>query len=176
LKRSEKENVVEALKEKFSKAEAVVLTDYRGLDTTAMNELRVQLREVSVEYQVVKNTLMLRASEGTDMALLKDHFVGPSAVAVSYEDPVAPAKVLTKFGKDHPALEIKAGVLAGKAIDVEGIKQLSKLPSREELLSKLLSVFNGPARSFVSVLSGVPRAFLGVLNAVKEQKEAPGND
>jgi large subunit ribosomal protein L10 len=97
-------------------------------------------------------------------------------VAVSYEDPVAPAKVLTKFGKDHPALEIKAGVLAGKAIDVAGIEQLSKLPSREELLSKLLSVFNGPAQSFVSVLSGVPRAFLGVLNAVKEQKEGSGND
>mgnify|MGYP006283864829 FL=1 len=172
MKRAEKQNVVEALNEKFSRAQAVVLTDYRGLDTTAMNELRVQLREASVEYQVVKNTLMLRASEGTDMALLKDHFVGPSAVAVSYEDPVAPAKVLTKFGKDHPALELKAAVLGGKFVDVEGIKTLSKLPSREELLSQLLSVFNGPARSFVSVLSGVPRAFVNVLNAVKEQKES----
>jgi len=176
LKRAEKQNVVEALNEKFSKAEAVVLTDYRGLDAAAMNELRVQLREASVEYQVVKNTLMLRASEGTDMALLKDHFVGPSAVAVSYEDPVAPAKALTKFGKDHPALELKAGVLGGRFIDVEGIKALSKLPSREELLSQLLSVFNGPARSFVSVLSGVPRAFVNVLNAVKEQKESQENN
>jgi len=118
LKRAEKQNVVEALNEKFSKAAAVVLTDYRGLDTAAMNELRVQLREASVEYQVVKNTLMFRASEGTDMALLKDHFVGPSAVAVSYEDPVAPAQVLTKFGKDHPALELKAAVLGGKFVDV----------------------------------------------------------
>lgn len=175
MKRSEKEQVVEGLREKFSKARAVVLTDYRGLDTTAMNELRARLREESVEYQVVKNTLMLRASEGTDMAVLKEMFVGPSAIAVSYEDPVAPAKVLTKFGKDHPALEIKAGMLAGNAIDVAEIGQLAKLPSREELLSKLLSVFNGPARSFVSVLSGVPRSFLGVLNAVKDQKEAQGS-
>ena len=133
------------------------------------------MREASVEYQVVKNTLMLRAAEGTDMALLSEYFVGPSAVAVSYGDPVAPAKVLTKFGKDYPALELKAGVLGGKAIDVEGIKALSKLPSREELLSQLLSVFNGPARSFVSVLSGVPRSFLGVLNAIKEQKESQGS-
>jgi large subunit ribosomal protein L10 len=175
LKRAEKENVVQALNEKFSKAQAVVLTDYRGLDTAAMNELRVRLREAAVEYQVVKNTLMSRASEGTDMALLSEHFVGPSAIAVSYDDPVAPAKVLTKFGKDYPALELKAGVLGGKAVNVEGLQALSKLPSREELLSQLLSVFNGPARSFVSVLSAVPRGFLNVLNAVKEQKESQGS-
>jgi len=171
LKRVEKEKVVKVLQEKFSEAETVVLTDYRGLDTTAMNELRRQLREVSVEYRVVKNTLMLRASEGNDVGLLKDYFAGPSAVALSYEDPVAPAKVLVKFGKDHTALEIKAGVLGGKVVDVEDIKQLARLPSREDLLSQLLSVFNGPARSFVTVLSAVPRDFLGVLNAIKEKNK-----
>ena len=172
MKRLEKEKVVKVLQEKFSEAETVVLTDYRGLDTTAMNELRRQLREVSVEYRVVKNTLMLRASAGNDVGLLKDYFAGPSAVALSYEDPVAPAKVLVKFSKDHTALEIKAGVLGGKVVGVEDIKQLARLPSREDLLSQLLSVFNGPARSFVTVLSAVPRDFLGVLNAIKEKKEA----
>lgn len=171
MKRSEKEELVKALNERFSRAKALVLTDYRGLDTTAMNALRAQLREASVEYRVVKNTLMSRASEGTDAALLKDYFVGPSAVALSYEDPVAPAKVLVKFNKDNNKLEVRVGVLDGKVIDLEGIRRLAELPSREALLSQLLSVFNGPARSFVTVLSGVPRNLLGVLNAIKAEKE-----
>jgi large subunit ribosomal protein L10 len=171
LKRTQKEELVKDLNERFSKAKAVVLTDYRGLDTSAMNALRVQLREASVEYRVVKNTLMSRASDGTDMAQLKDFFTGPSAVAVSYEDPVAPAKVLVKFSEDHDDLEVKAGILEGKVVDLKGIKRLAGLPSREVLLSQLLSVLNGPARSLVTVLSGVPRNLLGVLNAVKAQKE-----
>ena len=171
MKRLEKEELVKVLNEKFSRAKALVLTDYRGLDTSAMHALRIKLREASVEYRVVKNTLMSRASDGTDVALLKDHFAGPSAVALSYEDPVAPAKVLVKFSKEHADLEVKAGVLDGKVIDLEGIKRLAELPSREALLAQLLSVFNGPARSFVTVLSGVPRNLLGVLNAIKAEKE-----
>lgn len=171
MKRLEKEELVKVLNEKFSRAKALVLTDYRGLDTSAMHALRTKLREASVEYRVVKNTLMSRASDGTDVALLKDHFAGPSAVALSYEDPVAPAKVLVKFSKEHADLEVKAGVLDGKVIDLEGILRLAELPSREALLAQLLSVFNGPARSFVTVLSGVPRNLLGVLNAIKAEKE-----
>ncbi len=170
MKRAEKKELVEALHEKLSKAKALVLTDYRGLDTSAMNRLRRQLREASVEYRVVKNTLMSRAADGTDTALLKDYFAGPSAAAISYDDPVAPAKVLVKFGEEHAALQVKAGVLDGRVVDMEGIKRLSRLPSHEALLGQLLSVFNGPARSLVTVLIGVPRSFLGVLNAIKEQK------
>ncbi len=172
LKRAEKDELVKVLHEKLSRAKALVLTDYRGLDTSAMEKLRGKLREASVEYRVVKNTLMSRASDGTDVAVLKDFFAGPSAVALSYEDPVAPAKVLVKFGEEHAALEVKAGLLDGKILDVEGIKRLARLPSREALLSQLLSVFNGPARSLVTVLSGVQRDFLGVLNAIKREKES----
>ncbi len=170
MKREQKQELVEALHGKFSKAKALVLTDFRGLDTSAMHALRRRLREVSVEYQVVKNTLMSRASEGTDMALLKDYFSGPSAVAFSYDDPIAPAKILTKFGEEHAALKVKAGVVGGKAVDAEGVKRLSKLPSREILLGQMLSVLHGPARSLVTVLQGVPRSLLGVLHAIKEQK------
>jgi large subunit ribosomal protein L10 len=171
LKRTEKEALVEDLHKKFSQAKALVLTDYRGLDTFAMQDLRSRLRGASVEYRVVKNTLMFRASEGTDMALLKDYFSGPSAVALSYEDPVAPAKVLFDFSEDYAALEVKAGVLEGRVIDREAIKRLSKLPSREGLLAQFLSVLNGPARSLLTVMNGVPRSFLGVLQAIKETKE-----
>jgi len=170
LKKEEKKELVQGLHEKFSRAKALILTDFRGLDTSAMNALRNQLREASVEYRVVKNTLMSMASDGTDMAVLKDHFSGPSAVALSYDDPVVPAKVLTKFGEENAALTIKAGVLDGKVVDVAGIERLSKLPSREGLLAQLLSVLNGPARSLLTVLHGVPRSFVTVLHAMGEKK------
>ena len=150
----------------------MVLTDFMGLSTSAMNELRGRLREASVEYRVVKNTLMLRASGGTDMVLLKEHFSGPCAVALSYEDPVTPAKILTKFSEENAALEVKAGTVGGRAMDAAGIERFSKLPSREGLLAQLLSVLNGPPTSLVTVLGGVQRKFLGVLQAIKEQKEA----
>lgn len=172
MKRSEKEALVEALHDKFSSVKAVVLTDYRGLNMSAMDALRGRLREASVEFRVVKNTLMARASEDTDVALLKDYFKGPSAVALSYDDPVAPAKALVEFSEDHEQLELKAGVLEGKLIDPAGIKRLALLPSREVLLSQLLSVLNGPARSLVTVLSAVPRDFVGVLEAIRAKKES----
>jgi large subunit ribosomal protein L10 len=172
LKRQEKKELVEVLHERFLRARALVLTDYRGLDTVAMHELRCKLRDESIEYRVVKNTLMARASDGTDVVLLKDYFSGPSAVALSYNDPIAPARVLAKFSEDYAALEVKAGIVEGKVIDSEGIKQLSKLPSREGLLSQLLSVMNGPATSLLMVLNGIPREFLGVLQAIAAQKES----
>jgi large subunit ribosomal protein L10 len=171
LKRTQKEKIVEALHEKFSKAKTALLTDFRGLNMSAISELRSQLRDASVEYQVVKNTLAARASEGTDMSLLKDHFSGPCAVALSYEDPVAPAKVLTKFSEENKALEIKVGIVDGRVIDLDGIIRLSKLPSEEELLAKLLMTLNAPITGFVTVLGGVLRNFMGVLEAIKCQKE-----
>jgi large subunit ribosomal protein L10 len=171
LKRPEKEKVVEALHEKFSRARAVLLTDFRGLNMSAMTELRSQLRDASVEYRVVKNTLMTRAADGTDMALLKEHFLGPCGVALSYEDPVAPATILMKFGEDNSALEVKAGVVEGQVVDLAGIKRLSKLPSHEVLLTQLLSLMNAPVTGLVTVLSGVLRNFVGVVEAIKRQKE-----
>jgi large subunit ribosomal protein L10 len=104
--------------------------------------------------------------------LIKDYFKGPSAVAISYEDPVAPAKVLTQFAKDNNKLEIKVGVLNGKVLDAQSIKALASLPSREVLLAQLLSTLNAVPTSFVRVLAEVPRSLLNVLTAIKDQKEA----
>jgi large subunit ribosomal protein L10 len=171
LKQSEKEKIVETLHEKFSRARAVLLTDFRGLNMSSMDKLRGQLREASVEYQVVKNTLLTRASDGTDMALLKEHFFGPCAVALSYDDPVAPARILMKFSEDNSALEVKAGVVEGQAVDPAGIERLSKLPSHEVLLAQLLSLMNVPVTGLVTVLSGVLRSFICVIEAIKRQKE-----
>lgn len=139
---------------------------------SAMNELRSQLREASVEYRVVKNTLMNRAADGTDMILLKEHFFGPCALALSYEDPIAPAKVLTKFSENNVALEVRAGIVEGKFVDSSGIKRLSNLPSQEVLLAQLLSVMNAPVANLVTVLAGVLTKFMGVLEAIKQQKES----
>jgi large subunit ribosomal protein L10 len=172
VKLDEKKKIVDELKDKFSKSKVVIVTDYKGLDVTTINSLRRELRELQVEYRVVKNTLLIRATENTDLAMIKDNFKGPSAVAISYEDPVAPAKVLTDFAKDHEQFDIKAGVIEGRALDLPAIKALSKLPSREELVGQLLFVMAGVPTGLVRALSDIPRRLLNVLGAVKNQKEA----
>jgi len=172
LKLEAKQQITEDLHDRFARSAIIVLTDYKGLDVTTINDLRRKLRESNIEYQVVKNTLLVRAAEGTDIALIKDHFKGPSAVAISYDDPVAPAKVLTQFAKDNNKLEIKVGVLNGKVLDVQAIKALATLPSREVMLAHLLSTINAVPTSFVRVLAEVPRSMLNVLTAIKDQKEA----
>jgi len=171
LNLTEKKEITEKLRENLEKSKVLILTDYKGMDVKSITQLRRELRSENVQYQVVKNTLLARASENTDVALIKDHFKGPTAIAYSFDDPVAPAKVLTNFKKDNNKLDIKIGVLNGKVLDIDAIKQLSSLPSREVLLSQFLSTMNSIPQSFVRVLAGVPRNLLNVLNAVKEQKE-----
>jgi large subunit ribosomal protein L10 len=168
----EKKQFVQELKECFEKAKIAILTDYKGLDVEAMTELRSKLREASIEYRVIKNTMLRLASEGTGIEPIKESFVGPSAIALSYDDPVAPAKVLTDFAKANEKLEIKIGVMDGKVLDPASIKALSDLPSREQLLAMVLSAMNAVPTSLVTALSDVPRRMLNVLNAIKDQKEA----
>lgn len=169
---NEKKRITDDLQGRLKKSTIVILTDYKGLDVSAMNALRRKLREANAEYQVAKNSLLVRASEGNDVALIKDQFKGPSAIALSYDDPVAPAKVLTDFIKENKKFEIKVGVLNGKVVDFEGIKALSSLPSREVLLAQVLSTMNAVPTSLVTALSDVPRRLLNVLQAINEQKEA----
>jgi large subunit ribosomal protein L10 len=171
LKIENKKQFVDDLKERLEKCKVVILTDYKGLDVEAMTELRSKLREAEIEYQVIKNTMLRLASEGTDVEVIKESFKGPSAVALSYEDPVAPAKILTDFAKDNEKLEIKIGVMGGKVLELDGIKALSSLPSREELLATVLSAMNAVPTSLVTALSDVPRRMVNVLQAIKDQKE-----
>jgi len=172
LKIDEKKKIVENIRKKFSKSKVVILTDYKGLDVEKINELRGKLKQSGVEYKVVKNTLLVRASEETDISLIKDSFKGPSAVALSCDDPVTPAKILTEFADEHESLEIKVGVMNGRILDLSTIKKLSALPSREVLLGSLLSVMSGVPSAFVRALNDMPRRLLNVLQAIKEQKEA----
>ena len=173
MRLEEKQKITEDLHQRFSKSAIVVVTDYKGLDVSAMNELRRKLRAEDIEFQVAKNTLLMRAAKDTEVALIQDYFKGPSAVAFSYKDPVAPAKILTQFAKDNQKLEIKGGVLNDKVLDADAIKALAKLPSREVLLGQLLSALNEVPTSFVRTIAEIPRSLLNVLTAIRDQKEAP---
>ena len=171
MRLEKKQKITEDLHERFSKSVVVVVTDYKGLDVSSMNDLRRKLREEDIEFQVAKNTLLMRAAKDTEAALIEDYFKGPSAVALSYTDPVAPAKILAQFAKDNQKLEIKGGVLKNKVLDVDAIKALAKLPSREVLLGQLLSVLNEVPTSFVRTIAEIPRSLLNVLTAIRDQKE-----
>jgi large subunit ribosomal protein L10 len=172
LRLNEKIKITEDLKKKFAKSKVVIVTDYKGMNVTTINALRKKLRDVEIEYRVVKNSLLIRASEDTDVATIKAFFKGPSAVAISYDDPVTPAKVLTEFANENKNLTIKAGVMGNRLLDINDIKSLSSLPSREVLLSQVLSAMNGVPTAFVRVLSATIGQFLNVLTAIKDQKEA----
>ena len=150
-----KQPIVQAIADDIKDAASVVLVDYRGLTVAQDTELRKQLREAGIIYKVCKNTMMKRAFEGTDFAALYEHLEGPSAIAISKDDATAPARILCKFAKDAKALELKAGVIEGTVYDVDGLTELSKIPSREELLSKLLGSLQSPITNLARVLNQI---------------------
>lgn len=153
-----KQPVVQAIAEDVKDAASVVLVDYRGLTVAEDTELRKQLREAGIIYKVCKNTMMKRAFEGTEFAALDEHLEGPSAIAISKDDATAPARILCKFAKDAKALELKAGVVEGNVYDVAGLTELSKVPSREVLLSKLLGSIQSPITNLARVLNQIAEA------------------
>jgi len=172
LDRTQKEAFVADMKERLERAEATFLVDYKGLDVEDINRLRSALRDTGTEFQVVKNRLLALASRDTDTDVLNELFVGPTAVAISYEEVVAPAKVLVDLGKDLKNLELKAGQMSGKMLDADAIQRLARLPGREDLLAQVLAAMQGVPGSFVRVLNGVIVQFLNVLKALEEKKSA----
>jgi large subunit ribosomal protein L10 len=172
LNLSQKKELVERLATQLAEAQITILIDYKGLDVQAITRLRHELREAGATMEVVKNTLLNLASQNTDAALMADFFKGPSAIVMSSTDPVAPSKILIDFAKDNEKLEIKTAAFGGRLLDPEAIKALAKMPSREELLAKLVYTLNAVPTSFVNVLAAVPKGFVNVLNGIKEQKEA----
>ena len=175
-----KQPIVQAIAEEIKDAQSVVLVDYRGLTVAEDTELRKQLREAGIVYKVYKNTMMKRAFEGTECEALESCLEGPSAIAISKDDATAPARILWKFAKDAPALELKGGVVEGTAYDVAGLTELSKIPSREELLSKLLGSLQSPISNFARVIKQIAEqggaadtAEAPVEEAAAETAEAP---
>lgn len=147
-----KQPIVEEISASIKDAQSVVLVDYRGLTVEQDTNLRKQLREAGITYKVYKNTLMNFAFKGTDCESLTQYLEGPSAVAISTTDATAPARVICKFAKDAPKLEVKGGIVEGLAYDAQGIAEIAKIPSREELLSKLLGSIQSPIANFARVM------------------------
>ena len=167
-----KQPVVQAIVDDIQGAESVVLVDYRGLTVAQDTELRKQMREAGVIYKVCKNTMMKRAFEGTEFAALEEHLEGPSAIAISKDDATAPARILCKFAKDAKALELKGGVVEGTVYDVAGLTELAKIPSRDELLSKLLGSLQSPITNFARVIKQIAENG-GETAPAEEAAEAP---
>lgn len=168
----QKKQIVQEIKDKIDRAQAVVLVDYRGLNVEEVNELRKKYREAGVEYKVYKNTMMRFAFKEAGLEEFNNYLTGPSAIAFSYDDPVSAAKVTNEFAKEHDKLEIKAGVVDGEVIDVNRVKELANLPSREVLIAQVLGGLNGPITGFANVLQGTIRKLVYALNAIKEKQEA----
>ena len=165
------------LHEKFSRAKVALLTETVGLTSNEATELRRQLRGANAELKVVKNTLAMLAADGTPMAGVKEHFKGALSVAIGYDDPALPAKILRDFiakEKRDKKMRITVGMVDGNVLDAARIKAVAELPSRPVLLAMLLSAMQGPVRGIMFTLSGVIRKFIGVIVAVQEKKKGEG--
>ena len=150
-----KKPIVDQISEELNGAKAAVLVDYRGLTVEQDTELRKQLREAGVVYKVYKNTMINFAVKGTEFEELSKHLEGPTAIAISKEDATAPARILFNFSKNAPKLELKAGVVDGTYYDEKGIQVIATIPSREELLSKLLGSMQSPITNFARVIKQI---------------------
>lgn len=172
--RLQKEKEIEVLHREFEESPNALLVGFQGIKVGADERLRRELRQANVSYRVVKNTLAIRAADGTPMEQVKDRFTGATAVALSKTDPVTLAKLLSKWAKETPVFSFKAAVVEGRAIDVKDIEALSNLPSKEELISKVMFVINSGAQRLAVVTAGVARNLAIVIDQVRAQKEAEG--
>ncbi len=170
--REQKKTDLAFLKEQFTSTDHALLVSFDGLSVEKDGQLRRALREAELNYKVVKNTLGRLAVEGTPLESLREHFVGMTAIAYSQTDPVGLAKVLSKFAKDNKELTFKAGVVEGRPINVREIDALATMPSKEELVSKLMFVLNAPAQRMATVINAVPRNLAVAINEIAKQKGA----
>ncbi len=170
MKKDEKEQLVQVLHDELGNSQAFFVTDYMGLTVEKITKLRRDIKGAGGSYQVVKNTLLRRASEGTPAKGIEQFFVGPTAVAIAKTDAVAVAKALVNFAKDNEQLEIQAGMLGERAITAGDIQELSKMPPKEVLLARMLGSLNAPVSNFVGVLSAIVRQLVYVLKAIENKK------
>ncbi|MCF6208002.1 MAG: 50S ribosomal protein L10 [Ghiorsea sp.] len=171
MNRENKQTIVDELHTAWSESDSAVVAQYSGLNVVAMGDLRGRLHTAGVSLRIVKNTLARRAAKGTGLEAVEEFFTGPVAIAYG-TDPVGMAKAVSDFAKENKALEIRGGVLDGKAIDAAGIKALASLPSRDELLAKMLGSMQSPISGFVRTLNEIPASFVRTLAAIRDQKEA----
>jgi ribosomal protein L10 len=170
MKREEKEKQIQELHEKFSSATVAIMAEYSGLNVEDLTDLRRLLRKADAEFRVVKNTMAVRAAEGTSAVEAKPAFQGPIAVAFGYADPVPPTKIMKEFADKKEMLKIKMGVIEGRIVDAKNIKFIAQLPSREVLIANLVSQLQAPITGVVWVLEGLMQQLVGTLDAIREKK------
>jgi large subunit ribosomal protein L10 len=171
MNRAQKQEQIDSLREEFGKSSHAIVVDFRGLTVPAVTEFRRKVRQAGSRYKVVKNSLALRAIKDTPLEKLAAKFEGTSGVAYTGSDPVALAKVLMDFAKDHPSLVVKAGLVAGdQLLDAEGVKALSSMPSLPELRARLLGLLNAPATKLVRLLNAPGTKLVRVLKAYEEKQ------
>ena len=165
----QKVETVAELQETLSKVASIVVTEFRGLTVEEANQLRREIRAADCQYRVVKNTLFKLAIAGTDMEGLTQFFVGPCSIAYSFNDPVAPAKVIDKFTSSVKHLTVKAGFLDGDVLDEGKVKNLASMKGKDELRADFLMLLNAPAQQFVALLAAAPQNFMYLLKAREEK-------
>jgi large subunit ribosomal protein L10 len=172
MNRAQKKEQIADIRDRFSRMVSAVVTDFRGLNVENMTALRDEFRKAGVDYKVIKNTLFgLAVEDESFKAALDPHLVGPTAVAWSYDDPAAPAKVAVGFAKTNEKLKIKCAVLDGEVLDGAEVVELSKMPSKEDLMSSFLATLMAPAQEFVRLLAAAPTNFVYLLDARRRQLE-----
>lgn len=169
--KSEKEEMIKDLSDKFARAKSAVLAEFTKVDVETVTKLRAKLRDGKVEYKVLKNTLAKRAAKGTSVEVIADEFVGPVAVAISYDDVIAPAKILSDFIKDKENIKVRSAVVEGKRIDANGVKALAKLPGLPELRAQLLGVLTQPASKLVRTIAAPGSQLARVMQAHVEKTQ-----
>ncbi len=168
---AEKSAAIEELRGTIDSAAALFLADFTGLDVEKMTELRRKFRENGVTFQVVKNTLALKAARALEIDELEPHFKGPTALAVSTDDPTSPARVLIEFHKEHDKPQVKVGFVEGKILSPEEVKALASLPTRDQLISQVMQLALAPAQNFVSTLDAVASKLVRTVDAVRDGME-----
>ncbi len=169
--RAQKEQEIDVLHKEFQETPHALVVSFQGIKVADDERLRRELRQANLSYRVVKNTLAIRAAEGTPMAQIKDNFTGATAVALSKDDPVTLAKVLSKWAKESPVFSFKAGIVEGRAIQPQDVEALATMPAKEVLISKIMFVINSGAQRLAVATAGVARNLTIVIDQVRAQKE-----
>jgi large subunit ribosomal protein L10 len=170
MARPEKVAEVQAITERLQSAQSMVLADFTGLTVRQMTDFRAQCRAKNVDCRVVKNRLAMIAADNADLAFLKEHLAGPTALVLGPESQIDPAKIVAEFAKDNEAMTVKGGFVDGAYLDPDQVIALSKVPSMEELIAKMMGSINSPASGLVGVTSGVAGALCRAIDAVAKQK------
>jgi len=170
MEKSEKEALIKELNDKFVRAKTAVLAEFSKVDVETVTRLRKKFREGKVDYKVLKNTLAKRAAKGTSVEVISDDFHGPVALAISYDDVIAPAKILSDFIKDMETIKVRSAVVEGRKVDAKGVQALAKMPGLPELRAKILGMLTQPAAKLVRTIAAPGQQLARVLQAHSEQK------